>query len=91
MLKQSFSFHNSLAELRECTIGMADEKREDGKRERTSSLSSSASAQSLISLIPAEEIKKMIEEVKALDEETLKVQVFLLSSPLLWSLHSSFK
>ncbi|XP_058854909.1 pro-interleukin-16-like isoform X2 [Acipenser ruthenus] len=65
-------FSVSLAELRECTIGMADEKREDGKRERTSSLSSSASAQSLISLIPAEEIKKMIEEVKALDEETLK-------------------
>ncbi|RXM92407.1 Pro-interleukin-16 [Acipenser ruthenus] len=65
-------FSVSLAELRECTINMADEKREDGKRERTSSLSSSASAQSLISLIPAEEIKKMIEEVKALDEETLK-------------------
>ncbi|MGH0174327.1 UNVERIFIED_CONTAM: hypothetical protein FKN15_067918 [Acipenser sinensis] len=65
-------FSVSLAELRECTIGMADEKREDGKRERTSSLSSSASAQSLICLIPAKEIKKMIEEVKALDEETLK-------------------
>ncbi|XP_041082600.1 pro-interleukin-16-like isoform X1 [Polyodon spathula] len=65
-------FSVSLAEFRECTISMADEKREDGKRERTSSLSSSASAQSLISIIPAEEIKKMIEEVKALDEETLK-------------------
>lgn len=65
-------FSVSLAELRECTIGMADEKREDGKRERTSSLSSSASAQSLICLITAKEIKKMIEEVKALDEETLK-------------------
>ncbi|XP_066557592.1 pro-interleukin-16 isoform X2 [Amia ocellicauda] len=65
-------FSVSLAELRECTIGMVEEKKEEGKRECYASLSSSVSAHSVISIIPPEEIEKMIEEVKALDEETLK-------------------
>ncbi|XP_015198529.1 pro-interleukin-16 [Lepisosteus oculatus] len=65
-------FSVSLAELRECTIGIVEEKKEEGKRELSSSMTSSASAQSVISIIPPEEIEKMIEEVKALDEETLK-------------------
>ncbi|XP_067873828.1 pro-interleukin-16 [Heterodontus francisci] len=70
-LEKGFSL--SLAELRICTINLGDENRkEDGKKERSSSLSSCVSAQSVISLIPAEELEKLIQEVKSLDEETLK-------------------
>uniref|UniRef100_UPI00398F0653 pro-interleukin-16 n=1 Tax=Pristiophorus japonicus TaxID=55135 RepID=UPI00398F0653 len=70
-LEKGFSL--SLAELRVCTINLADENRkEDGKKERSSSLSSCVSAQSVMSLIPAEELEKLMEEVTSLDEETLK-------------------
>ncbi|XP_051896625.1 pro-interleukin-16 [Pristis pectinata] len=75
-LEKGFSL--SLAELRVCTINLADEnqkeddRKEDGKKERSSSLSSCVSAQSVMSLIPAEELEKLIAEVKSLDEETLK-------------------
>ncbi|XP_067827718.1 pro-interleukin-16 [Heptranchias perlo] len=70
-LEKGFSL--SLAEFRVCTINLADENRkEDGKKERSSSLSSCVSAQSVMSLIPAEELEKLMEEVKSLDEETLK-------------------
>lgn len=63
---------SSLAELRECTIGRA----EDGPGEdRPQPTTSSACAQSMISAIPQEEIDRMIGEVKALDEETLKVSM----------------
>ncbi|XP_069767064.1 pro-interleukin-16 isoform X2 [Narcine bancroftii] len=75
-LEKGFSL--SLAELRVCSINLAeedqkDDKKEDGKKERTSSLSSSVSAQSVVSLIPADELEKLIAEVKCLDDETLKV------------------
>ncbi|XP_048471982.1 pro-interleukin-16 [Rhincodon typus] len=70
-LEKGFSL--SLAELRVCTFNLTDENRnEDVKREFSSSLSSCVSAQSVISSIPAEELEKLIEEVKNLDEETLK-------------------
>ncbi|XP_078098006.1 pro-interleukin-16 [Mustelus asterias] len=67
-LEKGFSLR--LAELRVCTINQADENRkEDATKE---ALSPSASAQSVISLIPADELEKLIDEVKSLDEETLK-------------------
>lgn len=49
---------------------------EDGTGEgRAQTTPSSACAQSMISAIPQEEVDRMIEEVKALDEETLKVSL----------------
>ncbi|XP_060708873.1 pro-interleukin-16 [Hemiscyllium ocellatum] len=70
-LEKGFSL--SLAELRVCTISLTDENQsEDDKRELSSSLSACVSAQSVISSIPADELEKLIEEVKSLDEETLK-------------------
>ncbi|KAG5270371.1 hypothetical protein AALO_G00191880 [Alosa alosa] len=59
-------FSVSLAELRECTIGRLVE---DGPGETSAS---SACAQSMISAIPQEELDRMIDEVKALDDDTLK-------------------
>ncbi|XP_072324853.1 pro-interleukin-16 [Scyliorhinus torazame] len=68
-LEKGFSLR--LAELRVCTIPLADENRkEDGTKEHSSL--SCVSAQSVISLIPMEELEKLIDEVKSLDEETLK-------------------
>ncbi|KAI1889711.1 hypothetical protein AGOR_G00165760 [Albula goreensis] len=62
-------FSVSLAKLRECTI----ERGEDSGEERSAQPTPSTScAQSVISTIPPEEIEKMIQEVRALDEETLK-------------------
>ncbi|XP_075303575.1 pro-interleukin-16 isoform X2 [Odontesthes bonariensis] len=60
------AFSVSLATLRECTI-------ERGERESDSEAALTyASAHSVISVIPSHEIQKMIQEVKALDDETLK-------------------
>ncbi|XP_036400199.1 pro-interleukin-16 [Megalops cyprinoides] len=66
-------FSVSLAELRECTIERGEDSGKEGARDHpVPPPASSACAQSVISAIPPEEIEKMIEEVKALDEETLK-------------------
>ncbi|XP_031425581.1 pro-interleukin-16 isoform X3 [Clupea harengus] len=62
-------FSVSLAELRECTMGRGEDGTGEGRAQTTPS---SACAQSMISAIPQEEVDRMIEEVKALDEETLK-------------------
>uniref|UniRef100_UPI003AAEF497 pro-interleukin-16 n=1 Tax=Centroberyx gerrardi TaxID=166262 RepID=UPI003AAEF497 len=59
-------FSVSLAKLRECTI----ERGEGGSGEEAPA--TSACAHSVISAIPSQEIHRMIQEVKALDEETLK-------------------
>ncbi|KAK5874600.1 hypothetical protein PBY51_019535 [Eleginops maclovinus] len=59
-------FSVSLATLRECTI----ERGEGGHHDEAAG--SSASAHSVISAIPSQEIQTMIQEVKTLDEETLK-------------------
>ncbi|XP_072237423.1 pro-interleukin-16 [Leuresthes tenuis] len=58
------AFSVSLATLRECTI-------ERGEMESEEALTYT-SAHSVISLIPSHEIQKMILEVKAIDDETLK-------------------
>lgn len=74
-LEKGFSL--SLAELRVCTINLADEnqkeddEKEAGGKEGATSLAC-ASAQSVMSLIPAQELEELIAEVKDLDEETLK-------------------
>lgn len=60
----------SLATLRECTIEVG----EGGPRREAAA----ASAHSVISAIPSEEVQRMIQEVRSLDEETLKVKVSLL-------------
>ncbi|XP_074480620.1 pro-interleukin-16 isoform X1 [Sebastes fasciatus] len=59
-------FSVSLATLRECTI----ERGEGGPHDEAAV--TSACAHSVISAIPSQEIQKMIQEVKDLDEETLK-------------------
>lgn len=56
----------SLLTLRECIT----DRGEGGFHNETASVS--ASAHSVISAIPSQEIQKMIQEVEALDEETLK-------------------
>ncbi|XP_036819336.1 pro-interleukin-16-like isoform X4 [Oncorhynchus mykiss] len=71
------SFSVSLSDLRQCTI----ERGEEGG-DLVSRPSPSACAHSVISAIPPQEIQTMIQEVKALDEETLKqfehIQVVIL-------------
>ncbi|XP_031675215.1 pro-interleukin-16-like isoform X2 [Oncorhynchus kisutch] len=71
------SFSVSLSDLRQCTI----ERGEEGV-DLVSRPSPSACAHSVISAIPPQEIQTMIQEVKALDEETLKqfehIQVVIL-------------
>lgn len=57
-----------MATLRECTI-----QREKGGSD-DEAVVTSACVQSVISAIPSQEIQRMIQEVKALDEETLKVK-----------------
>ncbi|XP_071344385.1 pro-interleukin-16 isoform X2 [Trachinotus anak] len=59
-------FSVSLATLRDCTI----ERGEGGSQDETGV--TSASAQSVISAIPSQEIQGMIQEVSTLDEDTLK-------------------
>ncbi|KAM8894734.1 pro-interleukin-16 isoform 2-T2 [Spinachia spinachia] len=56
-------FSVSLATLRECTIEWGCDNE---------AAVSSAGAHSVISAIPSEELQRMIQEVKSLDEETLK-------------------
>ncbi|KPP78370.1 pro-interleukin-16-like [Scleropages formosus] len=65
-------FSVSLAELRERTIERGSDRGEETTWERALPNSSSSCAQSVISVIPSEEIERMIQEVQALDEETLK-------------------
>ncbi|KAK2919601.1 hypothetical protein Q8A73_001805 [Channa argus] len=59
-------FSLSLATLRECTI-----ERGEGASHNEAAVTS-ACAHSVISAIPSQEIQRMIQEVKALDDETLK-------------------
>ncbi|XP_004447759.2 pro-interleukin-16 [Dasypus novemcinctus] len=60
-------FSLNLSELREYTEGLAEPKQADDLDH-----CGTPSGQSVISLLSAEELKKLIEEVKVLDEATLK-------------------
>ncbi|XP_027648379.2 pro-interleukin-16 [Falco peregrinus] len=63
-------FSLNLSELREYTVSLADNEKEE--QEHGSPQTSGVSGQSVISLLSPEELAKLIEEVKSLDEETLK-------------------
>ncbi|KAL7866834.1 hypothetical protein AOLI_G00146480 [Acnodon oligacanthus] len=66
-------FSVSLAELRERTIERGEEcEKDDGGLERPLTTPSAVCAQSVISALPPQEIQRMIQEVKDLDEDTLK-------------------
>ncbi|XP_030434253.1 pro-interleukin-16 isoform X2 [Gopherus evgoodei] len=65
-------FSLNLSELRDYTVSLTDRGKEEEKQEHCSSQASSVSGQSVISLLSPEELKKLIEEVKSLDEATLK-------------------
>ncbi|XP_064932572.1 pro-interleukin-16 isoform X4 [Columba livia] len=67
---QDTGFSLNLSELREYTASLADSEREE--QERGSPQASGTSGQSVISLLSPEELAKLIEEVKSLDEATLK-------------------
>lgn len=69
---------HSLSELREYTASLADSEKEEEKEEHSSPQASGVSGQSVISLLSPEELAKLIEEVKSLDEATLKVNLLLL-------------
>ncbi|KAM9461157.1 pro-interleukin-16 isoform 2-T2 [Clarias gariepinus] len=62
-------FSVSLAELRERTIERGEESE---KTERPLTTPSAVCAQSVISALPPQEIQRMIQEVRDLDEDTLK-------------------
>ncbi|NXK46728.1 IL16 protein, partial [Chauna torquata] len=65
-------FSLNLSELREYTVSLADSEKEEEKQEHGSPQASGVSGQSVISLLSPEELAKLIEEVKSLDEATLK-------------------
>uniref|UniRef100_A0A669P9Q7 Pro-interleukin-16 n=1 Tax=Phasianus colchicus TaxID=9054 RepID=A0A669P9Q7_PHACC len=65
-------FSLNLSELREYTVSLADSEKEEEKQEQGSPQASGVSGQSVISLLSPEELEKLIEEVKSLDEVTLK-------------------
>ncbi|XP_064525007.1 pro-interleukin-16 isoform X1 [Pseudopipra pipra] len=65
-------FSLNLSELREYTVSLADNEKEEERQEHSSPQASGVSGQSVISLLSPEELAKLIEEVKALDEATLK-------------------
>ncbi|KAF5906187.1 pro-interleukin-16 isoform X2, partial [Clarias magur] len=66
-------FSVSLAELRERTIERGEEsEKADCVSERPLTTPSAVCAQSVISALPSQEIQRMIQEVKDLDEDTLK-------------------
>lgn len=62
-------FSHSLAALRECII----EQLEVGAHEEVAV--TSAGVHPVILAIPSKEIRRMIQEVKDLDDETLKVKI----------------
>ncbi|XP_050971242.1 LOW QUALITY PROTEIN: pro-interleukin-16 [Labeo rohita] len=66
-------FSVSLAKLRERTIERGEEcEKEEWKPERPLTSASDVCAQSMLSALPQEEIQRMIQEVKDLDEDTLR-------------------
>ncbi|KAK3533204.1 hypothetical protein QTP70_013607 [Hemibagrus guttatus] len=66
-------FSVSLAELREHTIQRGeDSEKTDSASERPLTTPSAVCAQSVISAFPPQEIQQLIQEVKDLDEDTLK-------------------
>ncbi|XP_010002360.1 PREDICTED: pro-interleukin-16 [Chaetura pelagica] len=69
---QDTGFSLNLSELREYTASLADNEKEEEAQEQSSPQASAVSGQSVISLLSPEELAKLIEEVRSLDEATLK-------------------
>ncbi len=68
----------SLAKLRERTIERGEEcEKEEWKPERPLTSATDVCAQSMLSALPPQEIQQMIQEVKDLDEDTLRVGLAL--------------
>uniref|UniRef100_A0A8C2PVJ2 Pro-interleukin-16 n=1 Tax=Cyprinus carpio TaxID=7962 RepID=A0A8C2PVJ2_CYPCA len=66
-------FSVSLAKLRVRTIERGEEcEKEEWKPERTLTSATDVCAQSMLSALPPQEIQRMIQEVKDLDEDTLR-------------------
>ncbi|KAM3925537.1 pro-interleukin-16 [Leptodactylus fuscus] len=67
-------FSVNLSELREYRVGQAESEKEEKLSGQSLSLppTSLSAGQSVISLLPLEELMQLIEEVKGLDEKTLK-------------------
>ncbi|XP_043099911.1 pro-interleukin-16 isoform X4 [Puntigrus tetrazona] len=66
-------FSVSLAKLRERTIERGEEcEKEEWKPERLPTSATDVCAQSMLSALPPQEIQQMIQEVKDLDEDTLR-------------------
>lgn len=74
LTKSVFDLAQSLAELRERTIERGEESENtDCTSERPLTTPSVVCAQTVISALPPQEIQRLIQEVKDLDEDTLKV------------------
>lgn len=77
--KSVFTLSYSLAELRERTIERGEvSEHTDYASERTLTTPSAVCAQSVISALPPQEIQRLIQEVKDLDEDTLKVTFLMM-------------
>lgn len=83
LVKSTFNQANlylvySLAKLRVRTIERGEEcEKEEWKPERTLTSATDVCAQSMLSALPPQEIQRMIQEVKDLDEDTLRVGLAL--------------
>ncbi|XP_068131425.1 pro-interleukin-16 isoform X2 [Hyperolius riggenbachi] len=72
--QQDTGFSVNLSELKGYGTGQADKEKEEAVAEHQVAVPSAAAStgQSVISLLPVQEVRLLIEEVKGLDEETLK-------------------
>uniref|UniRef100_UPI00398E4EA2 pro-interleukin-16-like n=1 Tax=Pristiophorus japonicus TaxID=55135 RepID=UPI00398E4EA2 len=66
------SYSISLAELRECGLESREDVRRVGHLDQSASLRSNVSFISVVSLIPNDELERLLDEVKCLEEETLQ-------------------
>ncbi|KAJ6662802.1 hypothetical protein lerEdw1_011006 [Lerista edwardsae] len=66
------SFSMNLSELRDYGANRSDNRQEEDQQEQSSSQAPGVSGQAVISLLTPEELENLLEEVKSLDEATLK-------------------
>uniref|UniRef100_A0A8D0BRF5 Pro-interleukin-16 n=2 Tax=Salvator merianae TaxID=96440 RepID=A0A8D0BRF5_SALMN len=66
------SFSLNLSELRDYSASRSEAEKEEDKKEVCLSQAMGLAGQAVISLLTPEELEKLLEEVKCLDEETLK-------------------
>ncbi|XP_054859071.1 pro-interleukin-16 [Eublepharis macularius] len=66
------SFSLNLSELRDFNVNLTEKEKEEDRQSGSSSQALGASGQAVISLLTPEELRKLMEEVKTLDEATLK-------------------